>query len=254
MRKPAPTFSLGGDTNCTLGPIMKKLLFGCLLALTGLLARPATGQVVVQPVNVFQNPLMLVENKDVQKDIKLSDEQLKQIAELSRKYAEGVRGLGFQDLEKRKKLNEATQKSLSEVLAPEQAKRLKQIELQQRGANIFLDPLFAKALAITPEQQAVILKQMQGFGPRWIAIIQAAKGNPQEIQKKIAELNRGLVVDIVKDLKKEQQAKWRDLTGEVFAGTLPTMVPVGVLPNPRPQPVLAWIMNDLAAAQAEARK
>jgi hypothetical protein len=31
-------------------------------------------------------------------------------------------------------------------------------------------------------------------------------------------------------------------------------VPVGVLPNPRPQPVLAWIMNDLAAAQAEARK
>src|SRR5438552_2681011 len=125
----------------------------CLVALAGWLASPASGQVVVQPFGVFQNPLILVENKDIQKDLKLSDEQVKKLADLSRKQAEGLKGVGVQEVEKRKKVEEATRKELSEILEAGQAARLKQLELQQRGANVFLDPQMVRELALTKEQQ-----------------------------------------------------------------------------------------------------
>jgi len=233
--------------------MMKKLLCGYLLALAGSLVLPASGQVVVQP-GIFPHPLALVESKDVQKDIKVSDEQVKQIAELGRKHAAGLKGLGFPEVDKRKKVVEATQKGLSDVLSAEQAKRIKQLEVQQRGAGIFLDPQLAKELALSKEQQAAAAKALQGFGPKWIAIIQAAQGNQQEIQKKLGELNSGLVADIVKDLSADQRTKWMDLNGPAFAGTLPAVIPNVIFANPRPQPVLPWHMNDLAAAQVEARQ
>jgi hypothetical protein len=233
--------------------MMKKLLFPALVALAGSLALPAYGQVVVQP-GIFPHPLALVENKDVQKDIQLSEEQIKQIAELGRRHAERLRGLGFQEVDKRKKVVEATQKGLSDVLSAEQSKRIKQLEVQQRGAGIFLDPQLAKDLALSKEQQAAVAKALQGFGPKWIAIIQAAKGNQQEIQKKLGEVNSGLVADILKDLSADQRAKWTEMNGPAFAGMLPAVIPNLVFANPRPQPVLQWHMNDLAAAQVEARQ
>src|SRR5205823_3882351 len=108
-----------------------RLLCGCLLVLAVSLAGPAAGQVVVQPVGLFQNPLILAENKEVQKDLQLSDEQLKKLAGLSAKQAEGLKGLGFQDFEKRKQVLESSRKALGELLDAAQAKRLKQLELQQ---------------------------------------------------------------------------------------------------------------------------
>ena len=233
---------------------MKKLLCGCLVVLAGFLPSPASGQAVVQPNWIFQNPLVLVENKDVQKELKLSDDQVKSLAVLSRQYTEGLKGLGFQDLEKRKKVVESTQKGLSEVLQDVQTRRLKQLEWQQRGASAFLDPQLAKDLSLTTEQQGAIAKSLQGIGPKWIAVIQGAKGNQPEIQKRLDELNRGVVADIVKGLTAEQQAKWGELTGTPFAGVFPISPFIGMVLNPRPQPVLQWHMNDLAAAQAEARK
>src|SRR5205814_1948263 len=105
------------------------------------------------------------------------------------------------------------------------------------------------------EQQAAIAKGLRELGPRWIAILQAAKGNQQEIHKKVGELNRGLVADILKGMTPDQQAKWGQLTGPPLVGVMPVAAPfVRMLVPPRPQPVLKWHMNDLAAAQAEARQ
>ena len=232
---------------------MKKLLLVFSFALAGFLTSPVAGQIILQP-NLFQNPLIFVENRDIQKDLKLSEDQARKLVELSRAHAESIRGLGFQpaDLEKRKKANEAALKGLGDLLDAGQTKRLKQLELQQRGAGVFGDPQIAKDLAITPEQRGAIITVLQGSNPKWIAIIQGAKGNQQEIQKKLAEVHRDLSADIVKKLTKDQQAKWRDLAGMPFDGAFPSMTPVFV--DMRPQPVLTWHMNDLNAALAEAKK
>ncbi len=232
---------------------MKKLLLVFSIALAGFLASPAAGQIILQP-NLFQNPLILVENRDVQKDLKFAEEQSRKLIELSRAYADGVRGLSFvpTDVEKRKKANEAAVKGLNDLLDAGQAKRLKQLELQQRGAGVFGDLQISKDLAITPPQRAAIITTLQGFNPKWVAIIQGAKGNQQEIQKKLAEVHRDMSANIVKTLTKEQQAKWRDIAGPPFEGSFPSMAPVFV--DMRPQPVLTWHMNDLNGALAEAKK
>jgi hypothetical protein len=229
---------------------MKKV-FASVIALAGFMASPASAQIVFQP-GIFQNPLVLVENQDVQTDLKLSEEQAKKIVELSRSYAESLRGVGFQDVEKRKKANDAAVKGLSDVLAAEQTKRLRQLEVQQRGANLFLDQQVVKELAITPPQRNAIIKALQAVGPKQAAMFQAAKGNQKEIQKKLADLQREIVPSLVKNLSKEQQAKWQQIAGPTFAGAFTFNQPIFV--DPRPQPVLAWHMNDLAAAQVESRK
>ena len=77
-------------------------------------------------------------------------------------------------------------------------------------ASAFGDALVVKELAITNEQRGDIVTILQGFQPKWFAIFQAAKGNQQEMQKKIAEVHRDLIAKVVTKLNKEQQAKWQD--------------------------------------------
>jgi hypothetical protein len=233
---------------------MKKLFSGCLIVLSGALVNVAFGQGPLPPIGFFQNPLALLEAKDVQKDLKLSETQIQKIAELGRKQEAALKALALQAADKRKQALDATVKSLGEILTAEQTRRVRQLELQQRGVNALLDPQVAPYLAITNEQRAAVIKALQGLGPRFTALLQAAKGNQQEAQQKMAELNRGLMPEVLKGLTANQQAKWQELAGPPFAGVFPALVPNGALINPRPQPVLTWIMNDLAAAQAEARK
>src|SRR5579872_2138522 len=86
-----------------LRPTMKKLHCACLVALAGFMASPAAGQVVIQPPGGVSNPLALVENKDVQADLTLSEEQVKKVADLVRKQADGLKGVLPQEVEKRRK-------------------------------------------------------------------------------------------------------------------------------------------------------
>jgi hypothetical protein len=227
---------------------MKKLLVA--LTLAGWLVSSVVAQVIIQP-NLFQNPLVLAENKDVQQDLKVSEEQVKKLVELSRDWNAAVKGLSFTtlDQEKRKNATAAALKGLADTLTGNQAKRLKQLELQQRD---FGDPQIGKDLAITNEQRGGIITILQGFNPQWVKIIQGAKGNQQEIQKKLADVHRDFTANILNKLTPQQQAKWKDVAGPPFAGSFPSMAPVFV--DMRPQPVLAWHMNDLNGALAEAKK
>jgi hypothetical protein len=77
------------------------------------------------------NALTLIQNPQVQKELNLSEEQIK-------------------------KLPDAVQKALAEVLDPKQAKRLKQIQLQQRGSQALTDAAVAKELKISESQKEQI--------------------------------------------------------------------------------------------------
>jgi hypothetical protein len=228
---------------------MKRRLAGTLLFLVAVSVGPAAGQFVITP-SLFSNSMNLVKSPEIQKDLGVTPEQAKKLAELDKTLAEMLKVPGFPDANLQNKLREAVQKGLAEVLLAPQTKRLKQLEFQQRGSSAFMDPQIAKELEITQEQRAAILKHMQSLGQRWAAAFQAAKGNQQEIQKKLGELQRSIAADCVKELTAKQQEKWRELAGPAYAGNFPTQVFIG---NPRPQPVLTWHMNDLNAALAESK-
>jgi Spy/CpxP family protein refolding chaperone len=100
----------------------------------------------------FGGPGFLFQNPGVQKELKLSDNQIKKITDANQsvrdKYKDEFEALakleGDERREKgqelRKKMTDETNKTLAEILKPEQNKRLKEITLQQEGARAFNDP------------------------------------------------------------------------------------------------------------------
>jgi len=92
----------------------------------------------------------LLSQKSVQDELKLSEEQTKQISELTekqREFLDGLRDLDRQ--ERRNKLAEqmtANKTAIAGILKEDQFKRLNQISLQLRGGRAFGEVEVAEAL------------------------------------------------------------------------------------------------------------
>src|SRR5439155_12803853 len=111
---------------------------------------------------------MLLGNKSVQEELKMSKEQADKAQEALQKTREKQKEAfsKLQDLsqeERREKMQELqkvigaeTDKLAASILKPEQLKRFKQIELQQRGYQAFTDPELQKTLKLTDEQKEKI--------------------------------------------------------------------------------------------------
>ncbi len=111
---------------------------------------------------------MLLRQGDVQEDLRLSENQRKTIRELESRFASQRRETfgEFAKLsseERRKRfvaLARAHEKAFTEALKPAQVARLRQIDLQQRGAFAFLDPDVVKRLELSREQRIKIRAQL----------------------------------------------------------------------------------------------
>src|SRR5439155_18465089 len=113
----------------------------------------------------FGGPGALLQNESVQKELKLSDEQVKKIKDASQSIRdkhrddfEAVRKLeGDEAREKGQELmktvGEETKKAMADILTPEQNKRFKEIQLQQEGARAFNEADVQKALSLTDDQK-----------------------------------------------------------------------------------------------------
>jgi Spy/CpxP family protein refolding chaperone len=218
------------------------------VAVAGLLAGPASAQVAVQPaqpgVKVQPVPIgglgapnfQLVNDKGVQADLKITEEQVAKLKALGDKQVEAVKEIkgnpeGFKKYQETlAKLREA----MNGILTRDQAKRLRQLELQARGPTALFEPQVAKELDLTVEQRIQVSKAVTQQFQKMAQIIQAANGNVEEINKGMRELNKGALEEAVKVLSREQQGKWREMVGEPYKGVLPggfggTMI--------RPQPL-----------------
>src|SRR3954468_10235484 len=116
------------------------------VAVVGMVLMLAQGVVRAQGFFGFMrgNPLMLLNQESVQKELKLTDEQKTKVDELRQKPGEKMREI-FQGDEgerpkKMQELNQENRKALTGILNPEQGKRLLEIVYQQRGAMAFVDP------------------------------------------------------------------------------------------------------------------
>src|SRR5437016_587005 len=107
------------------------------------------------------SPAMLLNNEGVQKELKLSADQIAQAKkvthEVFEKYKgdfEKMKGLDKAEVrekmgELRKKMSDEASKSLSPILKPDQAKRFHQIQLQAKGSEALTEPEVEKALKLT---------------------------------------------------------------------------------------------------------
>jgi Spy/CpxP family protein refolding chaperone len=180
----------------------------------------------------------LLDNQSVQKELKLTDDQIKKVKEVTqsvrdkhREELDALRKQGAQaDREKRQELfrtiGEETNKALAEVLTPEQNKRYKEITLQQRGAQAFNDEEVQKTLKLTDEQKEKIktinedaAKERRELFPRRGGAGGGGPPNPaafEEMRKKMTALNKETMEKVTAVLTDDQKKAWKDLVGAPF--------------------------------------
>jgi hypothetical protein len=139
--------------------------------------------------------LGLLQNKSVQKELKLEKEDVD-------------------------KVPDAVMAALAKVLSPKQLKRLKEIELQQRGTGAFTDPKIQKALKLTKDQIKEIREIQTEAGKEMRELFAGGgggrRGNFEEMRKKMTKIRTQTTKKVMGVLKADQKKKWKEMTGEPF--------------------------------------
>jgi type 1 glutamine amidotransferase len=198
------------------------------------LAALATGAALLAAVAWAQPPFggplrgpstaMLLRQEAVQKELKLSSSQLKNLAELSEKMREKMQDVSaLEEPERGKKLQELNQendKALATVLTPEQAKRLKQIVYQQQGTAALTTPEVAKAVGLSDEQHKQIREITEETSKRTRELFQPGAPADDATRAKVEALRKAGSDKIVAVLTDAQKTAWKDLQGQPFKGQI----------------------------------
>jgi Spy/CpxP family protein refolding chaperone len=207
---------------------MKRLMQVILVAaVTAMAAAPTSAQERQRPRGgpgfggFGGGTIFLLNQKSVQEELKLSEEQVKKANELWEKQRESFQGLrDLSQEERRTKLQEAAKandKAVAEILKPEQLKRVKQIALQQQGARALANPEVAKTLNLSDEQknkiqdiQSKAFEEMRGLG----------RDQGEEARQKRQEVMKATNEKVMGVLTAEQKTKLKAMQGEPFKGEI----------------------------------
>jgi hypothetical protein len=203
-----------------------------LILIAVLLESPWTGQRSSQPSFDFApggSAEDLLQHPDVQKELKLSSQQVQNINQIRRavheKHREEMDKLRDLDAEERlrkqallaKTVSQETMSALSRVLRPEQSRRLEQIHVQHQGLRAFSDPKVDKALRLTDNQKQSIRKIGEEAAQEARLLFRvAAQSGFQETLKKIEKVRRKALEKCVALLSDEQRRAWQELIGDPF--------------------------------------
>jgi membrane protein involved in colicin uptake len=167
---------------------------------------------------------MLVDQKSVQEEIKLTDDQVakaKKVTEdVRKKYDDDLKAARKdKDREKSaaigKKIAEETNKGLTDVLKPDQLKRIKEIELQLGGLRALSRDEVTKALKLTDKQ----LDELKGRGD------DLAKESRDLFKEKggfekVRTMSMEAAAKFVSTLSDDQKKIYKEMTGKKFEGKI----------------------------------
>jgi hypothetical protein len=166
--------------------------------------------------------LILLRQKSVQEELKVTPELAKKIREFTNKEYEAflkALQLGEKEREPRlEALEKENQKFLDDNLTPAQRKRLDQITIQVTGLQHLTQPGIIKFLSLTEEQQQKF-KAMQQEARKELEEIIGAK-NREGRNEKLAKLRADIDKKVEAVLTREQKEKARELVGEPFKGQI----------------------------------
>lgn len=176
----------------------------------------------------------LANRKEVQDELKLSDDQKAKLKEHQDKVAAerqaarqngggGGGGGGNFDREAMMKAmaerNAAEEKAVKEILTPEQWKRLWEIWVQNQGNRAILNEQVQKDLGITDDQKAKIKDlqtKQQEAGAAMREKMQNGEIDRSEIQDIMAKQQKTMDEELGKILTSEQAAKLKEMGGKEF--------------------------------------
>src|SRR6185437_8704623 len=204
---------------------------------------PAFGQLLSGMLPILQNGLdtpILLSNRGVRKEIKLTDEQYdkvhKIIKEVRDKYqpdlakaradgdnAKFVKLVADSTLETRERVN----KAVPDILSPEQAKRLKQIQIQVNGLISLNKPEVQKELKLSDKQKDEIKEIGDKLKSDIAGVVKDALAAPSQrlLEKarkaaetvgKIKSLNQEATQKALAKLTEDQKTTWHEMTGDKF--------------------------------------
>jgi hypothetical protein len=166
--------------------------------------------------------LLLLRQKSVQQELKLSPEVVKKILDFDDKEDEAYKkALKLGDKERQEKFDElekANKKFLEDNLTAEQRKRLEQITLQVSGLHQLNRPEVAKELKLTDEQQRKFAEMLKAARKELSDLINSKKKEGRN--EKLAKLREEIDKKIEDALTDEQKKRVRELVGEPFKGEL----------------------------------
>jgi hypothetical protein len=167
-------------------------------------------------------PLILLRQKSVQQELKLTPEVVKKIFEFTNKeYDEEQKAEKLSEKEREQKFQElekANEKFLADNLTPAQRKRLDQITLQITGLHQLTRPEVVKVLSVTDEQQQKF-KEMQKEARKEMEDIIGDK-NRETRNEKLAKLRADIDKKVEALLTDKQKAIAKELIGERFKGEI----------------------------------
>ena len=136
------------------------------------------------------NPSTLIQNPQVQQELKVTPEQMK-------------------------KVNAAILKAINDNLEPEQAKRLKQIGLQLRGYQVFADAAVQAELKFTDEQKETVKTAIADNAEKIKELFKEG-GFSKETFVKMAELNKEAQAKVIGALTDAQKDQFKEMVGAEF--------------------------------------
>jgi Spy/CpxP family protein refolding chaperone len=169
----------------------------------------------------------LLQNESVQKELKLDKDQIDKVKDAVTKVQEQHKDarakLADADpQERRAKMQELNQvvsaevlKAVGDILTSDQTSRLKQIDLQQAGAQAFTRPGVLEVLKLTADQKDQIRTINNDSDKEMRELFQAGDRGPEGRQK-IAELRKQTGDKVQALLIDTQKKTWTDLIGTPF--------------------------------------
>ena len=167
----------------------------------------------------------------VQEELKLSPEQKQHLQQAREGATQGVKEFmqnigGLQAEEQEKKVQEFREVAnknvsmmLSQLLKPEQQKRLRQIVLQREGLFALGNPDVASEVKLTEEQRGKIATLLLETKERFDALQEKARngGKPEELAMEAPTIRKEQEQKIDALLTDEQRGRWKELLGTPLA-------------------------------------
>jgi Spy/CpxP family protein refolding chaperone len=212
------------------------LLIAAVLALTLSMTSSASAQFGRGfRIPVSAQNLMMLRNEAVQKELTLTEDQTKSVAELAAKMQSDAMEImsGLQDLSEEEKKEELPnvmkmitargkelQEKVDKVLDAKQLTRLKQLSIQRRNMGALEDEEVLAVLKLSDEQKQQLVAIRDGAADKQEEIIKEAiaggGGDRQAIRGKIEAMQKELGQKALEVLTAEQREQFEKLKGDKF--------------------------------------
>jgi Spy/CpxP family protein refolding chaperone len=182
--------------------------------------------------------VLVLTNAELQKELKITDDQKKDLKELmtkaedlNKKRAEAMSGgqpdrAVLTELQKSAETLAADVKKTGEkAFTEDQKKRIKQIDVQRMGFAAFSNEDIVKELKVSDDQKKTLKEVADGYRKAVMDLRTEIGGGGQgrldpekqaELTKKTATLTTETMEKVMKGMSDDQKKTWKEMTGEKF--------------------------------------